>query len=227
MNKYWKKYWNGSEMIDSDDLQIQVGRSKHKVPIAADIWRKTIDNIFDNIGLETEDSLLDVCCGNGCISIPATNICKNVTGIDISDKFVRYLKSKNICNLKVIKGDAACYDYKSKYNKIILYFSIQHFNLKEVIILIGKLYDCLVQDGVLYIGDIPDLIKKWDFFHKKEFRKDYFNSILSEKPIIGSWFSKDFFVYVAEYLKFNHCEIIEQPSFMINSNYRFDVLIRK
>ena len=51
----------------------------------------------------------------------------------------------------------------------------------------------------------------------------YFDSIKKGTPKIGTWFIKDDLAKMASYTGFNQCKIIEQPDWLFNSNYRFDM----
>ena len=54
-----------------------------------------------------------------------------------------------------------------------------------------------------------------------------FRSISEGEPMIGKWYSKDWFLSLKYYLRNVDVEVIEQPKFMINSDWRFDVIIKK
>ena len=45
--------------------------------------------------------------------------------------------------------------------------------------------------------------------------------------MIGSWYSKEWFLSLNDYLTNVNIFVVEQPDFMINSDWRFDVIIKK
>ena len=109
----------------------------------------------------------------------------------------------------------------------IIIFGIQDFAEQEAIELIGKCKNWLKPGGKLLVGDIPELEKKWEFYSTKKYRVNYISSIIKDEPIIGTWFSREFYKSVGEYYNFSETNIIDQEEFMINHNIRFDVLYEK
>ena len=62
------------------------------------------DTLFDKLILDENDSVLDVGCGEGSITIPLSRKVKNITAIDSSPKMLEYLKKRcdeyNIDNIE-------------------------------------------------------------------------------------------------------------------------------
>jgi cyclopropane fatty-acyl-phospholipid synthase-like methyltransferase len=227
-NDYWENYWNDPEIIKNTHPQKQVLRTVAKLPVESEEWQRTLDYISNIIELKIDDELLDLCAGNSLITIPFAQKCRQVSAIDISKELlskIDILKNKNI---QVQVKDVRTLDLSEKsFSKIIMYASIQYFTEKETILLLENAYKWLYSDGLFFIGDIPDLDKKWNFYNTRERKKAYFESIKSEKPIIGTWFTKDFLLNVAKYVGFSKCQIFDQPKSQINSHYRFDLLLKK
>jgi ubiquinone/menaquinone biosynthesis C-methylase UbiE len=225
---YWAKFWNNSEIINSENPQVQIGRTINKKPISDDLWQETLSFICQELHLKKEDMVLDLCAGNGLLSLPISKQVTHVTAVDLSDKLICQLNLINIPNITTIKKDVNEVDFSAnKYSKVVFYFSIQHFDLKDVVIIFEKVFKWLKPKGIFYVGDIPDIEKLFVFYNTEHRVKIYFDSIKKNEPIIGTWFSKTFFERLGKYVGFNDVQIIGQPSHFYNAHYRFDVKLIK
>ena len=81
-------------------------------------------------------------------------------------------------------------------------------------------------NGVVLIGDIPDLRKLWNYFNTPDRVRAYFDGIGSQKPIIGTWLDPDWIEALCLHAGFKKVEIIQQDPKLIYSDFRFDVLVR-
>ncbi|MCQ2959613.1 MAG: class I SAM-dependent methyltransferase [Bacteroidales bacterium] len=224
----WEKYWNETSSLKSQDLQKQVGRTVLGKAISEELWSKTLDVLKDNLGIDKHSILLDLCCGNGALSIPFSAICLSIKSIDFSKHLTQTLKENSSTNnIDVICGNILSVDYGFGYSHAILYFSLQYFNEKETITILKKVYGVLKSGGVFYIGDIPDRMRLWHFANTKEFETQYFRSIEEDNPKIGNWFIKEDLMKMAEFCGFKEVHVIEQQEWMYNSHYRFDIIMKK
>lgn len=227
-NDYWIRFWNDKKIIASGNRQSQVGRSINKAPILDERWTYTLEFIRRQINLIMEDELLDLCAGNGLISIPFSKICNHVISVDISKVLIDQIDTNTNKNIRTILSDVRLLDLaENSFSKVIFYFAIQHFTEKEVICLFEKVCKWLRPGGLFFVGDIPDAEEIWSFFNTEERQKVYLESIKNDKPIIGTWFSKEFLCKAASFAGFSDCTHIVQPDELINHHYRFDMLIRK
>lgn len=228
MSEYWKRYWATNNIIKRKNPQAQVGRTINKIPVSQPIWEYTLEFISSKIKLNKNDVILDLCAGNGLIAIPFSVKCKSVTAVDISKPLLNRINTDIYKNIIKIKSDILSIDFPDKsFNKVILYFALQHFNEKESLIIFKKVYNWLTDKGVFYIGDVPDADKIWQYFNTKDREKAYFESIIDERPIIGSWFTKEFIIKAALHLNYSSVKIVKQPVNLVNSHYRFDVILHK
>jgi ubiquinone/menaquinone biosynthesis C-methylase UbiE len=225
---YWTQFWNKSEILNSKNSQGQIGRTINKEPIPDDLWQETLSFILRELDLEKDDLVLDLCAGNGLLSLPMSKQVTHVTAVDFSERLIHQLKSQNIPNIKTIAEDVNEVDFDAdNFSKIIFYFSIQHFNFKDVVIIFEKAFKWLKPKGIFYIGDIPDIEKLFVFFNTEQRERIYFDSIKMNEPIIGTWFYKSFLEKLGRYAGFNDVQIIEQPSHFYNARYRIDMRLKK
>jgi SAM-dependent methyltransferase len=81
-----------------------------------DMVNDIIEHLKKSGAVGKDKTILDVGCGTGNYSIRFSSVCKEVTGLDISDKMLEEcrekIKKKSIENVKVINNDWWCFDIK-------------------------------------------------------------------------------------------------------------------
>ena len=112
-----------------------------------------IKNIISNLSLNSNETVLDLGCGNGRHSISLSEHFKLVDGIDISSENITLAKKNKIENLKFFISDMRNFDTKTKYGYIFnLFTSFGYFKKNEDNINVLK--NCnnhLKKDGLLFI----------------------------------------------------------------------------
>lgn len=223
---YWKNFWNKNNIIQRDGVHEKVGRTIKGVAIDNNRWDLTLNTIETYLLLNADDDVLDIAAGSGAVAIPFSSKVRSYTALDISEKLLEGLK--NTSKITVQHADIVTADIGvDKYTKVILYFALQHFNEKETLDILEKIYKCLKPGGICLIGDIPDIERKFEFFNTPEREKAYFSSIKNNEPIIGTWFERNFLKKAGLFLGFSESILLDQPVNHINSHYRFDLKLVK
>jgi 2-polyprenyl-3-methyl-5-hydroxy-6-metoxy-1,4-benzoquinol methylase len=121
-----------------------------------------LDNISAN------DSILDIGCGNGAAAFDVAGKAKKVTGIDISGKNIEIAEKRfKKENLEYLIGDATAYDFKEKFDAIILSNVLEHIkNRVEFLQKISRLAPKI-------IIRVPLLTRDWLAVYKKESGLEY------------------------------------------------------
>ena len=177
---FWTNYWLTNKIVNNENIHAKVGRTIKGVPIEENLWERTLIDLEQTIDLNTDDLVLDIAAGSGAISLPFSKKVRSITANDISEKLLENLKGH--VNIQTLVCDARDLDFQeNSFSKIIIYFAIQHFDEMESLELMKKSFRWLKPNGILYIGDIPDVSKKFVFFNNKEREQAYFNSILENK----------------------------------------------
>jgi len=226
---YWKKHYQTSTVVKTNNLQSNVGRTVKGKPISEKKWRQTLSYIIDVLDINMQSKVVELCCGNGEIIRHISKICGQCEGVDFSKDLLDQL-SENDPQSRVQTYHADVMEHKlskNSYDIIIIYFSIQHFNEKETIQLIQKSYKALRTNGRILVGDIPNIEKKWEYIDTPSHQVDYLQRCLENRPLIGTWFHKKFFASMENILSSSRVEILDQPNFLINQEIRFDALITK
>jgi cyclopropane fatty-acyl-phospholipid synthase-like methyltransferase len=220
-DNYWIKFWQTDQIVHKPTPHEKVGRTIGGVPISDAQWKNVLDDLERYLELKPHDRLLDIGAGSGVISIPFSETAAHVTALDLSATLLEEMKGRE--NISTVVANALEVHFEREcFDKIVIYFAIQHFTEQQTLVLLEKAFQWLKPGGILYIGDIPDASRKFRFFNTPERQAAYFSSVKRQEPIIGTWFDKEFFLNLAAYLGFSSATIIEQPEAFMNAHYRFD-----
>lgn len=194
------------------------------------------NDIIDKVHFESEDVVLDLCCGNAALAQYVSKTCKEIHGIDHSEVLLsaaKKLKGQNdIDNLRLRLSDAMKIDevYKENFfDKSYCYFSFQYFNRNKRELLLQKLSRITKRKGWIFLGDIPDKNRMWNFYETRwKFYREKISHLVKFKEgecDLGWWIDPQEIVQCCEKLKLN-ASIIPQDKNLPHAHYRFDVLIR-
>ena len=226
---YWSNFWieRGQESVAAD-RQAQVLRTTNGKPIEDESFQPILDWVLLNLELCPTDDVLDLCCGNGIFSLPIAERCRSVYGVDVSFDFVSSIEASERPNITTLASDIRNLDFPAeRFDRVLLYAGIQYFSLSEAYCLIANIWNWLRPNGVLLLGDVPDLENRWAFFRTTEQRRNYFDSLAAGKPIIGTWFQFDWLRFAGDSAGFSNCELLRQPEGFPYAHFRYDVRLRK
>jgi cyclopropane fatty-acyl-phospholipid synthase-like methyltransferase len=228
-NNFWINFWKEhSKLAINKDNQSQVLRTNNKKPLDKTSWKKIVDFSFSFLDFKKNDNVLDLFGGNGLFAQEIAQLCRDVTVVDVSKELLNKINKKKYKNIKTVTKDIRKINfYKKEYSKILIYAGIQYLTEKEVIDLFYKLFNCLQEGGMIYIGDIPEREKIWNFYNNKKRENDYFKSIINNSPIIGTWFDYTWLEKMVKFIGFSESKKIKQKNEMVYSHFRFDMLIKK
>jgi SAM-dependent methyltransferase len=88
--------------------------------------RAEADFLYEQMNLEPGMELLDLCCGQGRISVPLVEKGLKVTGYDYSEYLMgeaRKLADKQKVELDLVQGDMRGLDYEEKFDAVINMFT--------------------------------------------------------------------------------------------------------
>ena len=225
---YWTKFWSDYDFdANRVDEQSQVFRTRERVPIKKDEWEHTVKVVANHMQFKPDDTLLDICCGNGLFTVAYSSLVKSITAVDISDPLINALKSKNLANVDAFSDDVRNISFpKSSFSKVLWYAGIQYLPESDIIHYLKELRSWMKPDGIVLIGDIPDRQKLWVYFNNAQRVSAYFDGIENQKPIIGTWLDSGWIETLCLHAGFKKVEIIQQDARLINADFRYDVLAR-
>jgi ubiquinone/menaquinone biosynthesis C-methylase UbiE len=218
---YWKDYWNNVASHKSPLMQVQRDAISESQMLLIE------EHICSLLDLHPDDTLLDVCCGNGLITRRLAKYCKQVVGVDFSKRLIasaqEYIELKN---LSFIEEDATrlASSLDLKFDKILLYFSFQYLNTTQGALVISEMKALLKPGGIILIGDIPDQKKFWVYYDSFLKRAFYFKQWLLRKPKMGKFWSLREIDQLAQQNNLKG-EYLSQNTDLPHSHYRFDYLM--
>jgi 2-polyprenyl-3-methyl-5-hydroxy-6-metoxy-1,4-benzoquinol methylase len=218
----WKEFWN--EQASVSDPKAQVGRKVSGNLHADDLLDKIADKIALQMNLQSGDSLLDVCCGNGFLTGKLAPKCKEVFAVDFSEILITKAKEIDSKNVNWICDDASQFNLNKQFDKVLLYFSFQYFESNEMAqLVLANLVRHLKPGGILLIGDIPDADFKWRYYNT--FLKRFFAiwSQVKGKNNMGRFWNKNQLANMLNQLGLE-VQLVQQENWQPYSWYRFDIL---
>ena len=128
--------------------------------------------------------VLDLGVGKGYNSVLLSNFGFNVTGVDISKEYLKYIEENFDCsNLTLINKDVREFEIEKNKYDLILFSNVLHFIPKEDFLkIIKKIKENLKEDGLIYIS----VFSKEDPSSKlnKDFKENTCISYFSKEEIL-------------------------------------------
>ena len=218
----WEKFWNKTAKQSGDELA-QVQRNSPKSV------KLTVDNIIKQLDVNSNDTILDVCCGNGLVTNHISKKCNSIIGVDLSENLINFAKEKfsNIPFHQSKAEEIAAVLENQQFDKIYLQFSFQYFdkpNQGEKVI--NEMLKVLKPNGLLFIGDIPNHQKLWHYYNSFAKRFFYITSKIRGTNRMGKFWKKEELDSICNILNVKG-KFITQDESLPYSHYRFDYLIQK
>lgn len=229
MSQYWQNYWDKHvDNVSSDDPFRQVLRVQNKEPMPQDQFRQLANQIRSVLELSSTDSLIDLCCGNGLLTVELAPHCKEVTAIDFCEELVDAIPVTGPTPITTVVSDAVSVDLAANSaDKILIAAALQHFSQGEVVQLLRKTFSWLRPGGRLLVTDILDSERIWAFYNSPERESAYFDNLAKQTPILGTWFHRTWLEKLGQDVGFAETQILVQPREQIYSHYRFDLLAQR
>ena len=114
-------------------------------------FSRELKNMIDSVVKET-DVVLDIGCGTGLGTIPASEIAKKVIATDLSpdmiDKLKKRIHHKKLGNIEVIVGSfPESLNQEAKFDSVISSFAIAHFPVEQRGIIYQHIFSHLISNG--------------------------------------------------------------------------------
>jgi len=223
----WKDFWNNQATKQDDALK--VGRAVNGKIVDDKTLQDIAAYIAKFLELKPTDSLLDICCGNGMLTKLLAPYCKEIIGIDLSEKLISEAKTKYIHpKISYFVGDASQLSAVlpiKKFDKILLYFSFQYIETNTLANNVFKeIHYSLNYNGLALIGDIPDAERLHIFYPSIKERIKYFVNKYRGKNEMGRFWHPNELDKLAITNKMLG-KALQEPSFLPFSHYRFDYLL--
>jgi cyclopropane fatty-acyl-phospholipid synthase-like methyltransferase len=228
-NEHWARFWSEyqTDVADKDE-QSQVLRTRNKQPINQRKWEITLDIVSQQLELQPDDTLLDLCCGNGLFSAAFAPRIAGVEAVDISPVLTGRLEARGLHNVRVLTSDMRDAQFaQQSFSKVLWYAGIQYIDESDIVAMVLRIRGWMKPGGILIIGDIPDRAKLWDYFNDDTRRAAYFDGLEQRKPIIGSWLDAGWIERLCLASGFASAKTVPQHEELIYADFRYDLIARR
>ncbi len=188
-NSYWKNIFDTASRQFFDAPLRQVGKTVNGREISNQQLQLVITAVIDALQLTKDDSVIDLCCGNGLITKALAPLVGEIIGIDFSSGLIKIAEmQRNFTNIKYIESDVLNLNpgYFFGYKKIFMYEALQHFSESQLGLLLGRMEN-LAPGSLIFFGSIPDLNKLRSYYDTVEKFDFYLQSERTGNPHIGKW----------------------------------------
>jgi len=227
----WEKHWASyPKTVGTTEYQKQVQNTVNGQPMPDWQFQLVVSGICHHLDLEKDDQVLDLCCGNGLITIELAKKCKEVVGVDFSQPLLevanRGHRPVNVTylHMNILDLDKMAPMALGPFDKILMYGGLQYLKRRDLIPVLRNILRLSSEGRVILLGSIPDGKRKRKFYNTAKRRLDYLVRKISGREAIGTWWDKEFIRRACRRLGLQ-CEFYEQSVDLPRSHYRFDVRI--
>ncbi len=226
-DNYWPTFWNEhGHNAAKLDPQSQVFRTLNQLPIEQDAWQRTVEYVVSQFSLQANESILDLAGGNGLLAREMATLGHRITLVDVAAPLLDL--ATDFKGITTVCADMRDVDFEDQsFDHALLYAGLQYLTHAESAQLLKRVYRWLKPDGIIFLGDIPDVDRKWNFFDSSARRQSYFEGLQKGRPIVGTWFNRTWLQFLAEDVGFRKIKAVDQPPSQIYSWFRFDLWCQK
>lgn len=227
-NEHWARFWSGYQTdVFNRDEQSQVLRTRNNQPIDKKKWEITLSTVGRQLLLRADDSLLDLCAGNGLFAMAFSDRVARIEAVDISPALTERLAARGLPNVGICTSDMRDVQFSPhSFSKVLWYAGIQYIDESDIVTMIRRIRSWMKPGGMFMIGDIPDRAKLWDYFDDDVRRAAYFDGLAERKPIIGSWLHAEWLEGLCLASGFVSAQAVPQHEQLIYADFRYDLIAR-
>lgn len=228
---FWKKWHNVAVQTEAD-LYYQVAKTINKEPIKKEIFDLINRNIAEILGLDENETLAELCCGNGLCTYEFSKIARQVIAVDYSPHLIETArKHKYAPNITYHHANVLDFLQELKKNKSIrpskylMNDSLAYFEPADLEKILASIIEISGGAFVFLIRGVPNDEIKWNYYNTPE-RKQFYDDLQAKGDFtnagMGKWWKPAEIAEVCARLKLNFKIQNQVPPI---SNYRMDVLI--
>lgn len=212
-----------------NDFLGQVCRTVQGMPVADDQIQLIVGAIRAGLGMQPGDALLELACGNGALSYPLFDSCKEYLGIDISDYMISVAKRhfELLPHYRYAVRGALGYVSNEpqawRFSHVLCYAGFQYFSDDEASQILHAIFDRFTNVRTMFIGNVPDKARAVAFYKS---RQPSVEELSDYSTAIGVWRTRQEFAQLA-------CDagwtvaFTTMPAEFCASHYRYDVLLSR
>lgn len=222
-------YKDHPKTCEPDDFWGQVKRTVNGKPVSQEQIDMIVDAVFAGLELKRNDTLLDLCCGNGALSALLFRHCMGGLGVDFSEYLIsianQYFAAPpdqtyilrdvvEFCEHPITPG---------KFSKMVCYGSfpfIEHARAEVMLRLLNSNFPNLER---IFIGNCPDRNLLAGFYVDRPFVPGTEND--PDSPI-GIWRTQEEFAALASNCGWR-ATFHKMPARYYAAHYRYDVILSR
>jgi cyclopropane fatty-acyl-phospholipid synthase-like methyltransferase len=227
----WRRHWQEyPEGFGENMFLEQVGKTVNGLPISDEEFETIVHNIIATLDLDANDSVLDLCCGNGLITRVLSEHCKAISGVDFSQRLIEVARKYNAAaNISYHCGsilDPDVLPSLASFNKAYMYEALQHFRRKDLPEILSKIFSPDSSIELLMLGSVPELALRWRFYNTFTRKLNWLTRTLHGREAIGTWWSRRNILEACTWAGVR-AEFMDQPHGLYTAHYRMNVLIKR
>jgi cyclopropane fatty-acyl-phospholipid synthase-like methyltransferase len=226
-SKHRRAFNETARRVAPDDFWAQVQRTVNGRVVDESQIALIVDAVCAGLALEENDTLLDLCCGNGALTDRLFARCRGGLGVDFADELIavaqRYFERaparRYVCaDASTFIADAA---ERPVFTKALCYGSLQLLAPEQARALLATLRVAYPSLTRVFVGNLPDRALAANFYTEREPEPGELDD--HERPI-GMWRTADECRELAASAGWA-CTIRRMPAAFFGAHYRFDMLL--
>jgi SAM-dependent methyltransferase len=225
----WRTYWNTvGQRHARDALFSQVERTVAGKPIPFEQIRLLADALRDALGIAGSDLVLDLCCGNGLVTVQLAPFCRSLVAVDYSSALIDVARehhaAPNIAYVNMAAEELTAAQFPAgPPTKVCMNQGIQHFTEAMLVKVLEAVTRITGGRAPFYITDVPDADRIFAFYNSPERRAEFERRRAAGTEAIGTWWSRPHLGSVLASAGYA-VRFIEPDPRRFTAHYRFDVL---
>ena len=228
---FWKE-WRKTKVETEEDLYFQVGKTFNKKPISKEIFDRVTENIIDILALNSNDVLVELCCGNGLCTYEFRDKVKQIIAVDFAPHLIEAAKEfKSAPNIEYRLGSV--FDFLEEFttnwtsipSKYLMNDSLAYFTPMDLENILTHIINISGNNFTFLIRGVPNDLLKWNFYCTDEWKARYLENVKKGDTTndgLGRWWTPAEIEQSCTSLNLK-CEIHDQPVEI--SNFRMDIII--
>lgn len=229
----WRAFWEAYPgRYRETEFREQVGRTaKGGVPTPEAELALVVEEAATRLDLGAGDRLLDLCCGNGYLTVRLARRAAEVVGVDFSRPMLELARRHHggegtsyrfgsVLELEAVVGDLP------PFSRACMLESLHYFEPRHLPRLLEGLRGHTTPDAVLYFSGIPDATRKDAFFDTPERKAEHERRKAAGTDGMGHWWDPDLLRTRSAEAGLD-CRILPQSRELHTAYYRFDAVLRR
>ena len=223
------RYHDQAKMRDTGDFLGQVSRTINGKPIPSEQHEMVVEAVLRGLSIQSDDVLLDLCCGNGLLSDRIFERCSGGLGVDFSEYLIDVARAnfQGDGTRDYVLGDVVAYVVGSadteRFTKALCYGSFAYLDLDDAASVLRNVHNRFVNVNRMFIGNLPDKARLKEFYAERSYVDGIEND---HDTAIGIWRTED------EFKEFAHstgwaCETVRMPEPFFATYYRYDAILTR